>query len=522
MRNTYCSQHSGTGRVSNIRCTAMIVSVVCMLAFAGCKKEETKSSEPSSGEISTEMDMRAPRKDFDEVRPEGNRANIMNPMTGGADSQAEELRTAIVEATDNLSVTGKTYYISPDGDDMNEGTSPETAFRTLDVLKWLELTTGDAVLLERGSIFRVTDPIAAVPGITYGAYGSGDKPCIYGSPKNYADDSLWTPSRMKNVWKLPFNYDDAGNIVFNHGEYVGVKRMSGLNQLVQTGDFYHNVEDGIIYLYCAEGNPGKCYEDIEISPHISLFYLDGGVSGVTIDNLCLKYAGAFGVNAVWANSNITITNCEMGYIGGSKLDLSRRYGNAIQFWSGTQNTTVKNCWIYQVFDTAITFQGSSEIEYTDITFADNLLEYNDMDIEIWDKSENFVIRNLVVENNIMRFNSHGWGTRTIDAGNRGGAACFQFDMANCKTATVSVKNNTFDCSNYSAVYWRLPKGSSLQADVTGNSIYANANRVSAGIMMYASANGDAYPEASKATNQTELEAAFRKMDSSPSEIRWLD
>ena len=498
------------------RCVATFLCAVSLLGLAGCG-----NAKEVSNELSYEMEIEVPRADASEKRPEGNRANIMNPMSGGAEAAAEKLRESILEAGDAVSVTGKTYYISTGGDDLNDGLSPETAFGSLDVLRWLKLSEGDAVLLERDSVFRITEPIAAVSGVTYGAYGSGDKPCIYGSPKNYAEGSLWTPSRMQNVWKLDFGYGDAGNIVFNHGEYVGIKKMVGLNQLKETGDFYHNVTDGIVYLYCADGNPGNCYEDIEISPHSILVYLNVAVSDVTIDNWCMKYSGGFAVSGAQANRGITITNCEIGYIGGSKLNLNTRYGNAIQFWNGTQNTVVNNCWIYQVFDTAITFQGTSHSAYENISFCSNLLEYNDMDIEIWDEGKNFAVSNLVIEDNIMRFNSHGWGTRNIDSGNRGGAASFKFKFGNCVSCSAILKNNIFDCPNYNAVYCILPSAGALDINVSGNAVYANSNRASDDMVRYGAFVDNKIPDAIKATNQSELEAAFHRFDASATEIQWL-
>lgn len=499
-----------------VQCLAATMIVFMFAGLAGCGKDVQVV-----GELSCETEVIVPRTDATEIKPEGNRANIMNPITGGAEEAAEKRRAEIKDSKDELSIKGKTYYISPGGDDMNDGLTPETPFRSFDVFSWLKPEEGDAILLERGSVFRVTEPILAIQGVTYGAYGEGEKPCIYGSPKNYADPTIWKPSNKKNVWKIDFGYADAGNIVFNHGEYVGIKKMIGLNQLAATGDFYHNETDGIIYLYCEEGNPGKLYEDIEISPKSSVFTLDKGISGVTFDNLCIKYVGEFAINGIHKNKNITITNCEMGYIGGSKLSLAVRYGNAIQFWNGTQNSTVKNCWIYQVYDTAITFQGTSNEPNSNINFSDNLLEYNDMDIEIWDKSEDFRIENLVIENNLIRYTAQGWGTRKDDSGNRGGAAGFKFLLNNCLSCSGTLKNNVFDCPAYEVVDIRKPDAN-YGFDVSGNSVYVNGNfRGNTNILRCTPLVGGKAPNSLTATGQPELESAFRTFDQSAADIKWL-
>lgn len=490
---------------------------VSLLGLTGCEAQKKEVL----GELSYDMSIKAPRDDANEIRPEGNRANIMNPITGGAEALADELRTEILKAEDTISVPGKTYYISPDGDDINDGLSPEQAFRTIDVLNWLMLSEGDAVLFERDSVFRITEPIVAVEGVTYGAYGTGDKPCIYGSPKNYADASLWTPSRMQHVWKIDFGYGDVGNIVFNHGEYVGIKKQVGINQLQQDGDFYHNKTDGIVYLYYEEGNPGKCYQDIEISPDSVLFVLNAGVSNVTIDNLCMKYVGAFAVSGLQSNNGIKITNCEMGYIGGSNQNLNVRLGNAIQFWNGTQDCVVQNNWIYQCFDCAITFQGTSKTEYSNINFSNNLMEYNDMDIELWDRGENFTITNLKIESNIMRFTAHGWGTRIEDAGNRGGSSGFIFHFDNCVSCDITMKNNIFDCQNYYSVNITLPLNGNYDAEISGNSVYMSSERHDENVIRYGVPIGDKKPAPFTATNQGQLETAFHKFDSLANVISWI-
>lgn len=503
-----------------VKYTTVSMIMLMLAGLVGCGNKTEVTGE-LTGELSSKAEVIVPRDDAAEVRVEGNRANLMNPITGGAEEAAEKRRGEIKTTKDKLSITGKTYYISPAGDDLNDGLSEENAFRTLEVLGWLPLSVGDAVLFERGSIYRVTEPILAVEGVTYGAYGEGEKPCFYGSPQNYADATKWQPSKMKNVWKIDFGYADAGNIVFNHGEYVGIKRMSGINQLKATGDFYHNEVDGIIYLYCEAGNPGKNYQDIEISPKSSIFTLDKEVSKVTIDNLCMKYAGEFAINAIHNNREITVTNCEMGYIGGSKLSLAVRYGNAIQFWNGTQNTTVKNCWVYQVYDTAITFQGTSKNAYSNINFSDNLLEYNDMDIEIWDKGENFTIDQLVIENNLMRYTAQGWGTRGEDSGNRGGAAGFKFSLGNCVSCDGSLKNNIFDCPAYESVDIRLPQ-SNFKFNISGNSFYTSAShRSNANVVRFGGLVGGKVPDSLKATGQSELVAAFKTFDKSAADIKWL-
>ena len=50
--------------------------------------------------------------------------------------------------------TGTAYYVSNQGDDGNDGLSPETAWSTLDRVNQASLEYGDAVFLERGGVWR--------------------------------------------------------------------------------------------------------------------------------------------------------------------------------------------------------------------------------------------------------------------------------------------------------------------------------------------------------------------------------
>lgn len=109
-------------------------------------------------------------------------------------------------------------------------------------------------------------------------------------------------------------------------------------------------------MYCEKGNPGSCYRDIEIGTTDDLLFAQN-VNDVRIDNLCLKYASRFAVN-FGNNKEIQVSNCEIVWIGGADFNDSIRYGNEVQFWYRGEDILVRRCLIHQVFDAALTFQGS--------------------------------------------------------------------------------------------------------------------------------------------------------------------
>lgn len=89
-----------------------------------------------------------------------------------------------------------TYYISALGDDNAVGTSELTPWKTLSKINNSTFASGDQILFRRGDIFygklRVNSS-----GLTFAAYGSGDKPVISGAQ---AVSDTWT-QLLGNIWQ---------------------------------------------------------------------------------------------------------------------------------------------------------------------------------------------------------------------------------------------------------------------------------------------------------------------------------
>ena len=79
---------------------------------------------------------------------------------------------------------GATYYVSADGSDANGGTSPQSAWATLDKVNATALRPGDSVSFRRGDIFSgglvVGQSGTSRLKVTLNAYGSGDPPVVTG------------------------------------------------------------------------------------------------------------------------------------------------------------------------------------------------------------------------------------------------------------------------------------------------------------------------------------------------------
>lgn len=91
--------------------------------------------------------------------------------------------SVLLAQTDNGAA--RSYYVSADGDNDNDGLSPESSWSSLARATSVGLEPGDTVFLKRGSVFRETLYVPAGgeadKPITFAAYGEGDRPIVTGA-----------------------------------------------------------------------------------------------------------------------------------------------------------------------------------------------------------------------------------------------------------------------------------------------------------------------------------------------------
>lgn len=370
------------------------------------------------------------------------------------DTMAAQMRKTILSAKDNVKVNGTTYYISPSGNDANDGKSPATAWKTISAVvnRDLQIKSGDAVLFERGGIYRYAGSFTLRNGVFYGAYGTGDKPCIYGSAQNYVT-AKWI-NQGNNIWMLDTPLGkDVGIIVFNHGEQVGWKRSSK-DELKQNYDFYSDRMNGHrIFLYL-DKDPTKSFKSIEIGADHRLLFMESGARDITIENLSIKYTGSHAIRGSNC-TNIIVRNCEIGYVGGSILsgfgNGNVRYGNGVEFMSNSQNILVENCWIYQIYDSGVTHQGSGNYHMKGFIVRNCLIEYCGMgSIEYWHTAD-CDIADVLYTGNLMRYAGYGFGGRQRP--DKEMTAHIQSNgkptgITHNKATNFRIENNIFELSTY--------------------------------------------------------------------------
>lgn len=396
---------------------------------------------------------------------------------------AERKAEILATPSKQFDIKGTKYYVSNDGNDANDGKSPETAWATIDKVNNSNsiIKTGDAVYFNRGDMFR--GHLSTVSGVTYSAYGEGAKPIIAGSPENGAGEANWSLLEgTENIWVYKNKIVDVGGIVVNKGEgdYILEKELASYFDSasgkyykdkakaeefnpktdIPNNRFFNNQGSkdftkvaGDLYLRCDEGNPGKIYNSIEFLHGAAAII--SAKSDVNIDNLAIMYGGRHGIGAGTVN-NLTITNCEIGWIGGGIHTMNNvgdglynatRYGNGVEVYGGCDNFIIDNCYVYQCFDAGITNQyqrgGAEAVIEKNVTFSNNLIEYCCYNIEYFmgsaDTNVTRLLQNILYENNICRMAGFGWG-RSNPTNSANIKGWDHYNMAD----NFIIRNNIFD------------------------------------------------------------------------------
>jgi len=329
---------------------------------------------------------------------------------------------------------GKTYYVSSlNGNDKNDGLSPETAWKTLDrvtVKQKKTIVAGDVVAFERGSVFWTIsgDPFCGKSGVTYTAYGEGEKPIFTSAMGDVADPSYWKQFEGNpNVWVTTKYVTEhfIGNIVFNKGESMGTSVFfeyieedpngavcnlgtglpyNGPEDLSFDGEFQYRLEGAsekpFFYLYSSEGNPGDVYDSIIFCRTVSIFNCSN-TEDVLIDNLAILWGAEHGIIAN-DSKNFTVQNCEIAFIGGGmrnneKYDGTQyrrwdtRLGNGIEVYGSVDGYFIKNNYAHHILDEAFTTQYDGSKPMLDVHYTDNVVVYAGVAASMWGAGEVDVI-----------------------------------------------------------------------------------------------------------------------------------
>ncbi len=346
------------------RTICLILSIMMVLSvLAGCQAEPAVTTDPpeSSIPVQTQEPTPVPETPAESPAPQTS-ATVLSAEKDAelrADLQARideilNTETKIVHSDTYIpgeTYTGTAYYFSNDGDDNNDGLTPETAWQSvgkllqeLDQREDCVLKPGDAIFLRRGDIFRLPWCLSvSLDNITISAYGEGEKPILTSSSENGIGEEKWElvyeDDTGKKIWKYYRDMRDTSMVVLNNGEAIssrvyefytedgyssctdsgwwmhedwanpdtGVKLLDGLLPLgesmtedlnlisrpVRSDPDSNYGESGVgpLYLRCDSGNPGQLYSSVEFAEFdvTSIIWLSA--SDVVFDNISFRCNG---------------------------------------------------------------------------------------------------------------------------------------------------------------------------------------------------------------------------------------
>ena len=247
---------------------------------------------------------------------------------------------------------GITYYVSNTGSDSDDGLTTSTSWQTISHVNLQTFEPGDAILFKRGDVWRETLTVPSSGNssgyITFGAYGSGDKPRILGSEpavtwtnigsniwlsdtafENHRDGGFWGDSYAEIFFE-----SESGVANWGHFE-------SSQGDLNQEFDYYWT--SGGTYVYSPE-DPATRYFSVEIPQRDSCIIFKN-IQYASFDNLELLYCkmnGIFAGYPEFSAKGVRVTNSHIGYIGiqggGHAYCISDHHSDALY-----QNNYIHDC-----------------------------------------------------------------------------------------------------------------------------------------------------------------------------------
>lgn len=272
-----------------------------------------------------------------------------------------------------------TFYVDATyGNDVNPGTSESAPWQTISKVKSFGLAAGDFVLFKRGEAWHeelvIKQDGAQGAPITFGAYGTGEKPII--SAADIVSDWETTGSLM-NVWQAVAD-TKTRMVIFDNTLGIEENSLSGLDS---EREWYW--QSGVLFIY-SNSDPGRAFttpgievgkRDNAILGHSRNYYtIDGlhlrGANGkknrgaglllsgdfVTIQNCTFSFNFYAGIHAADAADYGSISNCEIHHNQDNGIALGRGTGWSIrdcQIYSNGYGPRVRSGILFDTSDTIV-------------------------------------------------------------------------------------------------------------------------------------------------------------------------
>lgn len=321
---------------------------------------------------------------------------------------------------------GATFYVSNDGDDDDNGLSPDRAWKTIDrVNRQPSFQPGDAILFKRGDEWReelvITWSGNENAHILFGTYGDGAKPRILGSE---LAENWTTVQGHANVWRSARVLDPpfaghASSIFFGHTDgSTSWGRAQNIDAVNSCGDDFALLgqeydwcwESGAIYVYAPE-SPASRYAFVEVPQRRGAITMvsHNPEEYITIEGLEMLYGTMYGYNDGWPMNyevrGLTIRNCHVAYIGIRGGDSAM----GLVIWHSdmlVQNNDIHDCGRRSISYNVYTDNGrdTDGLVFENVLFEDNVLHngYHTTGFDISHGDQMFdTFRNFTFRNNFI-------------------------------------------------------------------------------------------------------------------------
>ena len=437
--------------------------------------------------------------------------------------------------------TGNAYYVSNTGNDNSNGLSPETAWATLGKVEKAKLQYGDAVFFERGGVWQ--GHLFMQYGVTYSAYGEGEKPIITGSPLDAAQPEKWTlhaeTADGGKIWKYAEETEDCGVILLNGGEVIARKSYPVWNgneyinhdaePYIMEEELYdlmffsaldlrgvaveENIEGngmkGSLYLRCDAGNPGEVYEKIELAL-VPMGSADDGKGWNTVDNIHFR---CYAVSGLCGRLQTVFQNCEIDWCGGGikyyRADQTVCISGGGMLLFGV-DLTARNNYIHDCENKgiAIVINGGEhdDSERMNILAEGNIVERCGSSVYLWTglfgPDAEWKYENIRFHNNYFVNGAYGWRQRNMPALLEYGDQLINFNDI-LATGEILFENNLFYRAAGTLIYLQ---GRDLQNEAVMPIMRDNIYIQDRDQVLFAKVDDqvDRYPETTLATSDQSL------------------
>ena len=417
-------------------------------------------------------------------------------------AEAAALKDSIINSKTNIkkgsvyiqgeTYSGNAYYVSPNGNDSNDGLSPDSPWKSMEKVSTASLKYGDAVFFERGG--KWNGKLNMQTGVTYSAYGEGEKPVWTGSPLDAAESSKWSyyadTADGGKIWKYSDKLTDCGVLildgytiarkaypVWNGSKYItsdgkrtfDLKKdlsadlmycsrldLKGLSTLPCT--VWNENRTGDLFFRCDKGNPGEVFSTIEIG--LGTDMITASTDGYnTVDNICFR---CFAMSGMGPKCHDLYQYCESCWCGGQVQTYSCEDGTYITGVSGGgallfgQNIIARNNYIHDCENKGMCVVNNGEshdnLDRHDILAENNIVERCGNSVYMLTLSipddVNAVFEDITFRGNYFINSGKGWRAHSqMWIGNgfgSSGSGCEGVLMQHIeRTGTVTFDNNLF-------------------------------------------------------------------------------